>query len=608
MILFTTANDQENEEISPAADPGTEEELALKEEYRRFGLENENEASMDDIADMLSTFSDGEGEDGQRTGDAKRSDMAKKKRWIPILAVCTVIGIAVYLLVLKPMLAKVTQEEAPPPINTWLSQQLEAGAITEPEYTDLLNKGKCEVLGTNNRILMFNHVQKADIQSVDVTNEYGSYTFYRDSSDNFAIRGAETVSYSQERLASLVVSAGYTISMTRVTEICEDMSEYGLSPEDAPASYTLTTTRGVTHTVYIGDKIPTGGGYYCSYEDRPAVYVLDSTIASTLLADVRDMMQAIIVYPISQNNYYTITNFDIIKNGEPFLHVDYLSDAERVQMETTDVWKMVYPEGGYTPSSDTYEAALYSLVSLTGLRVMEFNVLGGAVDGIPSDEQIKMLIQYDLAEPAVELSFDYPDPENNITVTNKLWFSDDLGDGTCYVYSWLFDIIALVDRSACPYLSCEIIDLVDRPIFQMFITDVARVEISGRGNTDTFTEVDFRLAHGENSALTVTDTFSGKVVNTDNFRNLYREMLGIDIEGYAEDLSTDEEDLISTLRVTTNKGTVKEFKFYAYSTRRCLVTINGKGEFYVLRDKASKLISDVNRLLNDELIDTGARN
>ena len=607
MILFTTANDKENEERS-SADVQDEETLALKEEYRRFGLENESEASMDDIADMLSTFSDDEEENAQQASNAKRSDIAKKKRWIPILAVCTVIGIAVYLLVLKPMLAEIAQADEPPPINTWLTQQLEEGAITELEYTDLLNKGKCEVIGTNNRILMFNHVQKADIQSVDVTNEHGSYTFYRDSSDNFAIRGAETISYSQERLASLVVSAGYTISMTRVTEICEDMSEYGLSPEDNPASYTLTTTRGVTHTVYIGNKIPTGGGYYCSYENRPAVYVLDTTLASTLLADVRDMMQAILVYPISQNNYYTITNFDIIKNGEPFLHIDYLTDAERTQMESTDVWKMVYPEGGYTPSSDTYETALYSLVSLTGLRVMEFNVLGGAVDGMPTDAQIETLIKYDLAEPAVELSFDYPDTENNITVANKLWFSDDLGDGTCYVYSWLFDIIALVDTASCPYLSYEVIDLIDRPIFQMFITDVAQVEISGKGNTDTFTEVDFRLAHGAESALTVTDTFTGKVVNTDNFRSLYREMLGLDIEGYAEDLSTDDEDLIATLRITTNLGNVKEFKFYAYSTRRCLVTINGKGEFYILRDRASKLISDVNKLMNDILIDTDARN
>ena len=499
------------------------------------------------------------------------------------------------------------QAEEPPTINTWLTQQMEEGAITELEYTDLLNKGKCEVLGTNNRILIFNHVQKADIQSVDVTNEHGSYTFYRDASDNFAIRGAETMSYSQELLASLVVSAGYTISMTRVAEICEDMSEYGLAPEDNPASYTLTTTRGVTHTVYIGDKIPTGAGYYCSYEDRPAVYVLDSSLASTLLADVRDMMQAIIVYPISQNNYYTITNFDLVKNGEPFLHVDYLTDAERAQLESTDVWKMVYPEGGYTPSSDTYESVLYSLVSLTGLRVMEFNVFGSNYEE-PTDAQIEMLIKYGLAEPAAELSFDYPDTQNNVTIANKLWFSEDLGDGTCYVYSWLFDTIALVDIASCPYLTCDIIDLIDRPIFQMFITDVAQIEISGKGSADTFTEVDFRLVHGENSALTVTDTFTGKVVNTDNFRSLYRGILRLDIEGYAEDLSTDNEDLIATLRITTNLGNVKEFKFYAYSTRRCLVTINGKGEFYILRDKANKLISDANKLLNDIQIDTDARN
>ena len=585
----------------------TEEERQLQEDYRRFGIEGGDEESMDSIADVLSTFQSDEEDTGEKKPEkaGKRSDISKKQRLIPILAVCAVIGLILYYAVLKPMLESITEKEIPP-INTWLTEQMTSGAISEIEYNDLLNKGKCEVLGSQNRILMFNHTEKANIQSVEVHNTHGTYTFYRDASDNFVIKDAETASYDKEMLSSLVVSSGYTLSMTRVSENCEDLSEYGLSKEDNPSYYTLTTTQGVTHTVYIGKAIPTGAGFYCSYEDRPAVYVLDSTLASTLLADIRDLMTAILTYPVATTTYYTITNFDMTKNGENFLHVDYLTDAERIQTASTSVWRMVYPEGGYTPSSTNYDAMLQTFTNFTGNRVMEFNVLGDMASEELTDEQIAIFEKYDLTAPETTVSFDYTDPNAGYTVTNMVWFSSMTEEGQYYVYSWLFDIISVIDAASYPWLSYDIIDFIDRPVFQMNINNVAKIEISGGELNEGKMSADFRLA-GDGQELVVTEDRTGTVVDTQNFRQLYKTMLSIEIEDYTEDDSTDEAKCIATMRITTESDIVTEYKFYAYATRRCFMTVNGEGEFYVNRDMAAKLISDAKKVIAGITVNSDSR-
>lgn len=58
---------------------------------------------------------------------------------------------------------------------------------------------------------------------------------------------------------------------------------------------------------------------------------------------------------------------------------------------------------------------------------------------------------------------------------------------------------------------------------------------------------------------------------------------------------------------TTLSGSETEIAFYPYSTRRCLVTINGEGEFYVLIDRVEKLISDTQKLMTGVEIESFAK-
>ena len=46
-----------------------------------------------------------------------------------------------------------------------------------------------------------------------------------------------------------------------------------------------------------------------------------------------------------------------------------------------------------------------------------------------------------------------------------------------------------------------------------------------------------------------------------------------------------------------------EYKFYSYSSRRCYVTINGEGEFYVNKKDVYKMLTDANRAAYGHTVD-----
>ena len=89
MMLFALSTESENETKTAEQQTSeettlTEEERQLQEDYRRFGIEGEEEVSMDSIADMLSTFQDEEENAEKKPEKAnRRSDISKKKRLIP---------------------------------------------------------------------------------------------------------------------------------------------------------------------------------------------------------------------------------------------------------------------------------------------------------------------------------------------------------------------------------------------------------------------------------------------------------------------------------------------------------------------------------------------
>ncbi|MGN1127718.1 MAG: DUF4340 domain-containing protein [Candidatus Flemingiibacterium sp.] len=495
----------------------------------------------------------------------KASVAKKQRRATIILAIVAAALILLYFLVVKPIVEYVEE--------------------TKGSEVELLDG---EVLGTNDRILMFEHVEKKEIQSIDVHNEYGEWGIYYDADDGeFYITGYPEAPYSKEQLSSLVVSAGYTLSMKRVTTDCEDMSEYGLADSDNPAWYTLTTRDGDTHTVYIGDRIPTGAGFYCRYKDRNAVYILDSSVNNTLLQPLEVMITPMLTMPMQTNDYFTVKNFAVLKGEDIQIMITYLEEEEKEAEAALGSYKMLAP-ANYTVNDSNYSVALETLTSFQGTSTLVYD---------PTKEELE---EYGLLEPAYTLSYVYKDIQQYVV------FSEKNESGNYYAYSLLFNLITEVDGTKLQWLDWDLIKWVDSPIFMMNINDVKTITVDSETGKRVFDLV------GEGQELIVTERATGFQPEVKNFRQFYKTLLSVSIEDYAPTEAVEaldmKKDLYMTLTIETRAGVTHTYKFYPYSTRRAYYTIDGKGEFYVLRDMATKVITDAEKVMTNTPIDSEAHN
>ncbi len=467
-----------------------------------------------------------------------------------------------------------------------------------------------EALGPNNRILMFEHTPKDSIQSIEVFNEYGSYKFYRDSSDNFCLEGYPSLMYNQELFASLVVASGYTITMMKMTDNATeaDLAEYGL---DTPiARWVVTSTTGDVHTVYLGDNLITEGGYYAQYKGRDSIYVLSNTLESTILQPVEKLITPYLTAGVmSQNDYFYATNFTIWHNEELFLRIANVDESKMSDPNAIVETEMIFPKG-YKPHDNNYFQMLYSMMSLQATETVKIGTTKEILD------------EYGLLHPAYSVYYTFKNMEFYFN------FSEKQADNTYYVTSNLsnYQLIAKIPVSSVSWLDQSLFFWIAEYPFNVNITTVKSMDIKADGLDITFDLIHGKDANGNNTLEVDADVRAAKEtpapskvhLSTEEvytYRQFYRTLLSINLQEEAPmteeeraALMADEGKLILTFSYTTTDGETIEYKFYQYSTRRALVTVNGYGEFYTQVDLVTKAANDAEKVLQVIDIDSYGKN
>lgn len=496
--------------------------------------------------------------------------IAKQRNIIIISAIVFVALLAAYFAVIRPLVNKVEPAQTTAPAET------KSG----------------EVIGAVGRVQMFEQVERSNIKSIEVHNSHGEYTFYRDDKNSFVIKGHEGALYDATLFSSLVTSAGYTLSMVRVVEdATPDMWKYGLAESDNPAWYKLTTMTGVEHTVYIGKKIPSQGGYYVRYAGRDTVYVLDSSLETTLLSPIEAMVTPLLAYPTSQTTYFSVDKFMILHGEDLFIKINYVEESKRTDFNSGEMYKIVEP--AVMGTSLEYDTVLQSFINFSGSQTVKLGI---------TDEALE---KYGLNKPAYTLYY-----VNNLTdektkeaysVENMLMFSAKNADGSYYVASPMFDIIAKIEGITANFLEWDMINWVKPQIFQININEVAKIEFESAEVKETF------ILNGQNQDLVVTEKGTGHKPDVKNFRQLYKMLLSVYIEDYASlteeqaaALVADKKNLQLKMTVILNNGKTRVYEFYPYSERRSLCLVDGEGSYYTLRTIVNKVISDVIRVMNDQ--------
>lgn len=471
----------------------------------------------------------------------------------------------------------------------------------ETTETDALIAG--EVAGTNGRVQMFDYIKSDDVESLLVHNSNGEYRLVRDENGELVVEGYESLLIDAEKLTQMIVNAGYTLSTFRSEVTEEDFSKYGLGEGESDAYFVLRSKAGKRYTVYIGDKTLAGTGYYARYEGRDAIYVLDDSIEADLLGKVEYLVKPLLAYPSTLNSYYLVRTFMLGHGEEVFLTAGYLDPDTRSELAAMSVHQLSYP--GEYAAGEYYDDVLALFCDFSGSEVV----------AIDMDEET--LAKFGLQNPAYTLYVENSTVDDNGNpsgiVGNYITFSEKQqdADGSYFYYaaSYLFGIIARVEQITVDFLEWNLDKWVSANIFQVNIINVSSLKFASEGQNVTFV-----LGGEDNASLTVTEKETGHAPDVTNFRQLWKTLLSITMDGTVdlseEDitaLTAGDDNLLLTMTVKTKAGNERVYRFYPYTDRRVFYTVNGEGEFYTSRTMIDKVISDVGKVMRDETVDPEAR-
>lgn len=453
-------------------------------------------------------------------------------------------------------------------LGTQLKIDAATGEITDTIYVDDLNSlHKDEIYGFSGRVLMFKQLTYDEtatydkskvIQSIAVSNMNGEFTFVRAENNNFVIKDNESLLFNTEVFAQLAVACGKTLALDVLkspaldSEGNIDFSEYGFTTEKrvkteldkdgneteveytySPAVYVITTMTGEWHRVIVGDPIVSDAGYYAIYDGgyvkdengnfievgrRDRVYILGTSgITDGVLARIEDVISPMIVFPMGENQYFDVKDFNLyhgIDHGKILDELraafgdrfDGMSDEQlSAEIEADDEIAKIYLEifeknskkicsfsyedlayrqgsmyayyaytshieytKGYYINSDNISGMLFNLASMDFVRVEKLN---------PKHEDLE---KYGLADYEFYMDFLFhnseADTEDSVSyVANSVSFSKKNEDGQYYAYSSMFDMIVCIDEGYLDFLEWEECDWYDQNYIQLDISNVQEI-------------------------------------------------------------------------------------------------------------------------------------
>ncbi len=460
------------------------------------------------------------------------------------------------------------------------------------EVVAIVDTEEGESVGTNQHLLMFNHTSSDNTQSIEVHNQYGTFTFYRDADDNVQIKGYEGTPYSQTMFTSLAVSCGYTLTSMKIEDPIKDekgeYSEYGLAKatrkdengndyEYSPAWYRMTDINGNSYTVQVGDAIPSGNGYYVRYTARDAVYIMNYSVDGSVISmydttqtaenvenildlPIEEFVSPVVCYPMTLNTYFDVTNFMIVKGDElakfeadpnyqttPFVCFSFWDmDSRFGTFYHTRAYNLQFPEN-YLMDSNSADAALQSFYTMSFVGVTKLGV---------TEEDLKT---YGLDNPAYAIYFEFQD------IDHMIYISALTERGTYYMNSAIYDMIVEVPSESLLFLDYKLIDWVDSAYFDMNIAWAKEVTVETADETYTFT-----LDNSQSDSMS-NPTYSQKAKENTTIASDKMTMTGKDSKGNTV-------AAFSSYTITDKKGftwTITKDKITAVNSEGTTCTIDG---------------------------------
>lgn len=369
-----------------------------------------------------------------------------------------------------------------------------------------------------------------------------------------------------------------------------DLSTYGLSE---PSLTVTGSYGGRVYTLVFGSDTSGITGRYCMLEGDPALYAVSNSLANTLDVSPNTYLDRTLVEAYSSQEDPTITNLTIHRPDLP----------EDIVVEPTDTSK--YGDSTLTAVASRYEltSPVVTLVDPEEETDLLFNIFGSDAENVaaanPTQQQLE---EYGLASPAAEVSMTWDGGSFKLTIGNEVTYDSTacryvMKDGSSFVY--------IVDQELLPWVNYTADDLISTIPLIPYIQNVNTMSISFNGEQYTFQISQVPTGKTNTNGDPITDTYvkyNGQELDADNFATWYQ--LVMSCRASAINRSEVTSDPIMTVTYLYNDGSTDTVEYYDMGNRVLLVSVNGAKAVTTSTSFATKVQSELQKLLNGEKVNT----
>ncbi len=445
------------------------------------------------------------------------------------------------------------------------------------------------------------------VQTIAIQNPDDQYTIlYNEKDKQYRIDGYEDFSLAESGVEELIGIAT-TLNGYDKINVIEKLSDFGLEKPQITVNITYHDNTSVS--LLIGNETPDYAGYYAKLKDSDEVVMINAdTVSYFQLKKGQYVERTLLAAPSVKDddaNGSPVLKELTLKGGpnNETLSLRQSSDSDGVEFSystfiITSPYKRMVEE-----TVSTSLSSFTNLVASEGV-VLHPSTADKAKYGFNDPYAVlDITLAVQTAEEDSESSSTSSDKQKFIyynSVHSKITVGSKDEDGNYYVMIDDQNAIYLVAASLLSdVVERTYVNTITKLLFLKTITDLKQVSISADGKT-----YNFHLTHDEtkeDADKQMIVTCDGKTLNTQDFRTLYSQMMGIARYGETDQNPTGQP--LHKIALYENDGSLYlSMDIFEYSSSLYIIRTNEGERFTVKTSVVSKYMAQIKSYLAGEPI------
>ena len=316
----------------------------------------------------------------------------------------------------------------------------------------------------------------------------------------------------------------------------------------------------------------------------------------------------------------TYTVEEILRIEELYIEIDYLNASDRSEFHAFVAYSIAGPstKTGYLPNSNNFMGILETFGELVGTETV---AVGLDLDLIEELGLTAYCYYYNTPVKIKSTGSGAGDVEVEQYLPNYLYISEKKVDDTGAYYlvgSLLTDVVARVEAETLSFLEKPNSWWLENAMYSVLLGNISKMEFDF-DYTDVDATYTFLITSepGKNQFRTVKGVNwveGGRAVYLDAYKDFVMHLSSTTYEGEYDGALPKDEVMagrhVLTMTLTMNGGDVYSYRFYPYSARHVLVSVEGDegtegAFFFVLASDVEKIYRDLCLVLEGKRPDPG---